>query len=53
MILARPFFGILDISVLIAIAAIILYVVIRKYSPTWISRVRGWWEELKAKNKSK
>lgn len=54
MILARPFFGVLDISLLItAVVAIILICIIRKKCPTWLPRVRAWWEDLKAKNKSK
>lgn len=50
MILARQFLGVLDISLLITgAAAIIIICIIRKKCPTWVPKMRAWWEALKAK----
>jgi hypothetical protein len=49
MILARPFFGTLDIAIFLATAGVVLLIVVRRNWRKWIDQFRAWFKAHKAK----
>ena len=49
MILARPFFGTLDIAIFLATAGVVILIIVRRNWRTWLGQFRVWFKAQKEK----